>query len=288
VTWASKPAESAANAPAVTGARQATARLATLNMWGTRGDWSARRALLSSEFAALSPDLVTLQESIVTARYDQAREVLGESYRLIHQADRESDGQGVTTATRWPIGQVLELDLHLTERTAGFASMCLITEIFAPEPLGRIWLANHLPDWQLDHEHERELQAVLAGRTVERLVAEHPGHVLVACDFDADPDATSTRFWTGRHSLDGLSVCYRDAWISAHPGERGHTFVPCNPNSADWDWPNRRIDYILVRCGPHGGPTLKITRCDQTFDQPDTIISDHYGLVADLELPPTV
>ncbi len=181
-------------------------RLATLNAWGTRGDWDARRPQLAGGLAELTPDLVTLQETIVTDAYDQARDVLGDGYHLVHQADREPDGQGVTTASRWPVGRVLEVDLQLTARTAGFAATCLITEILAPEPLGRVWLANHLPDWQLDHEHERQLQAVAAARRLEALAAERPGHVVVAGDFDADPDATSVRFWTGRHALDGLSV----------------------------------------------------------------------------------
>jgi endonuclease/exonuclease/phosphatase family metal-dependent hydrolase len=262
-------------------------RLATLNTWGTRGGWDVRRATLSHGFAELGADLLTLQETVVTDDYDQAREMLGEGYHLVHQADREPDGQGITTASRWPIGEVLEVDLHLTERTAGFASTCLITEIAAPEPLGRIWLANHLPDWQLDHEHERQLQAFAAARALEQLHSRRPGHVIVAGDLDADADATSVRFWTGRDALEGLSICYRDAWVSAHPHEPGETFVPDNPNSADWDWPYRRIDYILVRCGRHGGPTLRIARCALTFDQPHTVASDHYGLVADLELPRT-
>jgi endonuclease/exonuclease/phosphatase family metal-dependent hydrolase len=261
-------------------------RLATLNTWGTRGDWDARRSILSRGFAELGADLVTLQETIVTDGSDQAREILGDGYHLVHQTKREPDGQGITTASRWPIRQVLELDLHVTERTAGFASTCLIAEIAAPEPLGRIWLANHLPDWQLDHEHERQSQALVAARALEALHDRSPGHVIVAGDLDADADATSVRFWTGRDALDGLSVGYRDAWVSANPHDAGETFVPGNRYSADWDWPYRRIDYILVRCGRHGGPTLRITRCALTFDQPDTVASDHYGLVADLELPP--
>ena len=260
-------------------------RLATLNMWGARGDWNARRPVLSAGLADLAPDLLTLQEVIVTADYDQARDFLGDDYHLVHQADREPDGQGVTTASRWPIGQVIDVDLHVTDRTADFACTSLVTEIRAPAPLGRVWLVNNLPSWQLDYEHERQLQAVATARALEHLAAERPGHVIVAGDFDADPDATSIRFWTGRHALDGLSVCYRDAWASIHPDEPGHTFTPDNPNSADWDWPFRRIDYILIRCGRHGGPTLAIVDCARTFDQPHTSISDHYGLVADLELP---
>jgi len=260
-------------------------RLATLNVWGTRGDWSSRRPVLADEFTRLAPDLVTLQETMVTDDYDQAGDILGPGYRLVHQAGREPDGQGVTTASRWPVGDTLEVDLHLTERNRGFASTTLVTEILAPEPIGRLWLANHLPDWQLDHEHERCQQAVAAARVLERLVGERPGHVVVAGDLDADPDADSIRFWTGRHPLDGLSVCYRDAWESAHGDQPGHTFVPDNPNSADWDWPFRRIDYVLVRTGQHGGPTLAVQACSRTFDQPETAVSDHYGLLVQLGTP---
>lgn len=260
-------------------------RIATLNTWGTRGDWAARRPVLADQFSMLDADVLTLQETILTDDYDQARDVLADAYHLVHQREREPDGQGITTASRWPIGEVLEVDLHLTARTGGFASTTVICEILAPPPLGRLWLANHLPDWQLDHEHERQLQAVAAARTLEHLVTQRPGHVLVAGDFDAEPAATSVRFWTGHHALEELSVCYRDAWASAHPDAPGHTFAPDNPNSADWDWPYRRIDYVLIRCGLHGGPTLQIRRCARTFDQPHTSISDHYGLVADLELP---
>ena len=82
-------------------------------------------------------------------------------------------------------------------------------------------------------------------------------------DFDADPDAAS----------------------SANPNAPGDTLTPENPLVADPDWPFRRIDYILVRCGEHGGPTLPITNCRRTFDQPaDGVwVSDPFGLVADLE-----
>jgi endonuclease/exonuclease/phosphatase family metal-dependent hydrolase len=44
------------------------------------------------------------------------------------------------------------------------------------------------------------------------------------------------------------------------------------------------VDYILVRCGEHGGPTLRVTGCTRTFDQPATCVSDHYGVVADLAI----
>ncbi|TDU84433.1 endonuclease/exonuclease/phosphatase family metal-dependent hydrolase [Kribbella voronezhensis] len=264
-----------------------TLSLATLNVWGTRGDWSGRRDVLTREFAELAPDLITLQETIVTADYDQTGEFLDPAYHVVHQAARESDGQGITTASRWPIGWIEEIDLHLTTRATDFACTALITEVLAPEPIGRIWLANHFPDWQLDHEQERRLQAAATAHILEDLATKEPGHVLVAGDFDAEADADSMRFWTGKHVVNDFSVCYRDAWASAHPTEPGHTFVPGNPHSNDWDWPYRRIDYILIRCAPHGGPTLAVTACHRILDHPHNTVSDHYGLLAELALPPT-
>ena len=95
------------------------------------------------------------------------------------------------------------------------------------------------------------------------------------------------RLISGHQSLDGASVCYRDAWESVHPGEPGETFTPDNPLVADWDWPFRRIDYVFVRCGEHGGPTLEITACERIFDHPMDGVwaSDHFGVYADLEIP---
>jgi hypothetical protein len=114
-----------------------------------------------------------------------------------------------------------------------------VTEVLAAEPFGRIWVANHFPDYQPGHERERCLKAVTAARRLESLAGEFPGPVIVAGDMDADPASDSMRFWTGRHVIEDMSVCYRSAWESAHPGEPLVTFAPENPNSADCDWPFR-------------------------------------------------
>ncbi|HVV24032.1 MAG TPA: endonuclease/exonuclease/phosphatase family protein [Pseudonocardiaceae bacterium] len=265
-------------------------RIATLNMWGIRGDWPARRAVLREGFGGWSPDVVTFQEAITTADYRQAADVLGPDYRIVEQTKRETDGQGVSTATRWPVGEVVEVDLHVSERTAGFACTSLITELFAPAPIGRVLVVNNLPSWRLALERERELQAVRTARAVEEMLVDRPAHVIVAGDFDADPTAASVRFWCGRQSLEGFSVCYRDAWESVHPTEPGHTYVPDNGLSVDWDWPFRRIDYVLVRCGhQYGGPTLRIVDCVRLFDEPvhGVWASDHFGVLAELEPAPT-
>jgi endonuclease/exonuclease/phosphatase family metal-dependent hydrolase len=264
-----------------------TVRIATMNLWGTRGAWDERRAVLSEGFHALRPDLVAFQEAIHNDEYDQVSDLLDSGFHIVHQKDRESDGQGVSIASRWPLGDVREVDLNVTPRTADFACTTLIAEVLAPEPIGPLLFVNHLPNWQLNFEYERELQSVVAACFIEERMAQKSIHVVLAGDFDADPGAASVRFWSGRQSLNGMSVCYRDAWESTHPGDPGHTFTPRNPLVADWDWPFRRIDYIFVRCGDHGGPTLAISSCTRIFDEPSNSVwaSDHFGLVADLAIP---
>jgi endonuclease/exonuclease/phosphatase family metal-dependent hydrolase len=270
-------------------------RVATLNLWGRRGAWEERRRVLAEGFRALDPDLVAFQEAVVTDDYDQVADILGPNYHLAHQTDREAgrggdveDGQGISIASRWPLGEVWEPDLNVTPRTADFACGTIIAEVFAPEPVGPLLFVNHLPNWQLTFEHERELQTVIVARAIEEIAEERDLHVVLAGDLDATPEAASVRFWRGRQSLGGMSVCYRDAWGSTHPGEPGHTFTAENPlvTAENWDWElelGRRIDHVLVRCSAHG-PTLDIRACERLFDEPVNGVwaSDHFGVVADL------
>lgn len=254
-------------------------RVITMNLWGIRGDWQRRRDVLVRGFAELKPDLVAFQEAIRTDAYDQTRDLLGPEFHVVQQTDREPDGQGIAIASRWPIDAGHELDLNVTDRTADFACGTLVAEITAPS--GRLVFANHLPNYQLAFERERELQAVVAARFLEQYAGSH---VILVGDMDADPGATSIRFWAGRTSLDGMSVCYRNAWESVHPDGPTATFTPENALVADPDWPFRCIDHIFVRCG-RAGPTLSISGCTRLFDQPVAGVwaSDHFGLLADLE-----
>jgi endonuclease/exonuclease/phosphatase family metal-dependent hydrolase len=124
---------------------------------------------------------------------DQVRDVLGPGYALAHHREREPDGQGISIASRWPIQAVHEVALHLGPQPAGFACSALIAQIQAPEPVGRLVFVNHLPDWQLDHEAERERQTLAVAGLLEHLAGEGHLHMIVAGDLDAAPDAASIR-----------------------------------------------------------------------------------------------
>lgn len=192
---------------------------------GMRGDWDARLPVVRDDFnrwlrissrckRRSSPDV------------DQAAQMLGSGYYLAQQQSREADGQGITTASRWPFGPGLR-DRPSPHRTHPQFRVHLPGDRkLGPEPFGRIWVANHFPDYQLAHERERRIQAVAVARQLEPLLVESPGHVIVAGDMDADDVSDSMRFWTGRHVIDYTSVCYRNVWEAAHPTEPLATYVP--------------------------------------------------------------
>jgi endonuclease/exonuclease/phosphatase family metal-dependent hydrolase len=263
----------------------------TLNLWGTAGAWAERRAVLRDGLRRLRPDLVGFQEAIKTDEHDTAAEVIGGEYRVVYQATGLiGDGNSVAIASRWPVRDVREVGQQLTPRTADFPATTLVAEVEAPDPIGTLLFANHLPSWKPELELERELQTVAAARLVEELVSRRRMHVVLAGDLDAVPDASSIRFLRGLQSLGGTSVCYRDAWESAHPGEPGDTFALRNPlvmeESDVRQERSRRIDYVFVRCD-EDGPTLEISACALAFAEPVDGVwaSDHFGVVADLEAP---
>lgn len=95
--------------------------------------------------------------------YDQVADLLGSGYHVAHQTDRAADGSGVSIASRWPIGEVQELDLRLTSRTANLPYGVLLAEVLTPEEVGTLLVVNQRTAFPFGGEHDRELQAVLVG-----------------------------------------------------------------------------------------------------------------------------
>lgn len=264
-------------------------RLVTLNVLSSRyADGGSRLAAVREELRHLAPDVVALQEVRLDGDVNDAAELLGPAYHLAPHPAVAEDGTAAVLASRWPFTRLHRLDLDVTPRARAFAwGGAVVGELEVPG-LGALLVVHHKPCWQLGFERERELQAVATAELVERLVQDRQAHAVLLGDLDATPDAASIRFLTGRQSLEGVSVCYHDAWESAHPDEPGATFDPANPLVAAGDMPlvrPRRIDHVLVRGTIHG-PTLRVDACERAFTGgASTPPSDHLGIVADLALP---
>jgi len=126
--------------------------------------------VLVEGFRKLRPDLVAFQEAVVGDGYDQVIDILGSGYHLAHQTEREADrggdiedGQGISIASRWPVGKVWEPDLNVRPRTEDFACGTLNAEVLAPESIGPLMFV--IPPSQL--------AADLRARASRRPAADH-------------------------------------------------------------------------------------------------------------------
>jgi len=263
-------------------------RVATFNVLGpSNPDWDRRKEVSAAALRRLNPDIVALQEVPIGSTPKVIDELLGTGYHVRGFARTDEQGGGAVLATRRPHRVVDEIDQRCTPRAQALSwASTLVVQVATSQ--GTVLVAHHKPSWQFGAEFEREQQALAAARLVE-CHADKADHAVVLGDFDATPDAASMRFWRGRQSLDGISVCYQDAWATVHPGAPGFTFTPANPLVRGGEMPAgqaRRIDYILIRAGDHG-PTLQVARCDLVLDQPvgGVWASDHFGVVADLTTP---
>src|SRR5438270_2410139 len=106
LVWEEKESIMSTSQFPTTGPRVGDLRVVTLNLWGRRGAWADRRSVLIDGFRALRPDLVAFQEAIKNDEYDQVIDLLGPEFYVAHQTDREPDGQGISIASRWPLGAV--------------------------------------------------------------------------------------------------------------------------------------------------------------------------------------
>lgn len=265
-------------------------RVYTHNIYARRADWPRRRELLIGGIAELQPAVVLFQEEVLTADYDQTADILGPGWHIAHSAGRsEQESSGISIASRWPVASTEEIDL-----TAGgppideFAWAALLVTIDAP--FGALRVVNHFPDAAADREAERERQAVVVARRMRELSADADLPTILAGDLDAEPDAASVRFLLGRQSLAGESTVFVRAWDVVHQGEPCWTLDPANDLVAGTmpGWPYREIDHILVQCRRDGLASLVVRACERVHDRPRDGVwaSDHYGLVADLVVPP--
>jgi endonuclease/exonuclease/phosphatase family metal-dependent hydrolase len=264
-----------------------TFRVVTYNVYGPANpDWERRHALIRSTLRDLDADVVALQE--VPVDQDFLDDLLGPGYHFGHFS-RTSDGVAGTLATRWPQRRVTELDLRISERVKSTLTWSAALVVEVDTPLGTVVVAHHKPTWPFPFELEREAQAVLLARTLEEHIGDRDVHAVVLGDFDATPDSASLSFLRGRRPVDGISVCYQDAWEYVHPDDPGRTFDLENPLVREGEVAtavSRRIDHVLVRAGLHG-PTLLVRECRRVLDAPVDGVwaSDHYGVLADLVLP---
>jgi endonuclease/exonuclease/phosphatase family metal-dependent hydrolase len=258
--------------------------VATLNIWNRSGPWEERLVAIRTHLRELSPDLLGLQEVIVTEmgdRLDQGKSVAeGLGYEVAFGASHgEGYAFGNALLSRWPIASS-KVFLLPSEDPEDHRSL-LYAEIDSPYGMIPVFV-THL-SWRLHEGHVRQVQVRTIAARVQELAKMHGFPPIIVGDFNAEPDADEIRFMRGLTGLGGRCVYFADAFGLAGGGAAGATFSKKNPFAEVLREPERRIDYIFVR-GPDAqrrGEPLGARVCFDTAVD-GVLPSDHYGVIATL------
>ncbi len=261
-------------------------RVATVNILNDLSRWDERRTLLAEGLAALSPDLIALQE---------VADPLGESsaHRLagvlggysVHVCPKTGWGrkrEGIAVLSRLPVEGHDVLDLLGQQRTAQFVRV---------RAGGRpVVLVNGHYYWPVG-AHSAQVRQV--GRVLDRVKALDPGTSVIVCgDFNATPGSRAIKLM-------------RQTFASAHQDRHGREPDFTCPTPLISGGRVRRmatrgllrlfsiqasdlwrgsLDYIFV------SPEVRIVECGLFLDRPSPddptlYASDHFGLAATLKIP---
>jgi endonuclease/exonuclease/phosphatase family metal-dependent hydrolase len=263
-------------------------RVLQLNIWARYGPYADRAPRLRRLFAELGADLVALQE--VDAGDDpqtanQAVELLGPlGYEVAYTPHPGGKHPGIAVASRLPV-----LESRVAE--LGHEGVAIAARVGIGDE--GLWFCSAVPlSWLPGREGEREDECVALDRWLCELAADGTIPPILAGDFDATPDAASIRFLTGRQSLQRRSTYWADAFELAGDGSPGFTWTTESPYvqpfaEAVFGEPvhRRRIDYVFVGSPIRWKPRLIIRSARVVGRYEDGAApSDHYGVVADLEL----
>jgi len=268
-------------------------RILTLNLWNEEGD-HRRFTHINKGLRRLDPDLVAFQEVMSRDRLDGLLE--GTPLRGLHQAEAmatvppHADRYGGSAlAARWTYRLVEALDLRMADAMdVPWASLAVIVTL--PDAGDMLFIAT-TASWRLDAEFARERQVQALADLDARHRCKLP--TIIAGDFNASPDAASIRFLSGLQSLNGRSVHYHDAWAVAGDGP-GYTWTSENPNTRSvidqivrQPSHRRRLDYVFVgswHAHPHAHGRIRAARLAFDHAVDDLWLSDHFGLIVDIDV----
>lgn len=286
-------------------------RVVTLNFWGTEPPLDRRLALAIRQLQALAPDAICLQE---------VRPLDGRAGRTTAEVIADALGMAAhyAVAVEWadgehgklPAGQeglavigrrILDTRaLPLPEPRPADARLLLSAQL--PTAGGPIWVHTTHLHYRLDDGVAREHQVLAIDEAIRGFGRGNTDPPQILCgDMNAVPDSDEMRFLRGLTTLSGRRTHFQDAWARLHrepgPGDgpaEGITWSSENRltralRSLDID---RRIDYIYVTSRKKDGRgTIHDCRVVMTEREGDgdasICASDHYGVMADVQVAPT-
>jgi len=254
-------------------------RLVTLNFWGTHEPFRARMELAKRQLAALKPDVLCLQEVSRVGESTTAHE-LADFLGMNCVTSNE-----LAVLARDPIGE--HTVTPLPEPRPDDARFLLSARV--DTAAGDVWCHSAHLHYRLDDGVAREKQVVAIDDVVSSIDSERPQ--LLCGDFNSTPDHDEIRFLRGLTTLAGRRTHYQDAFMRIHPDAKGLTWSAENEQTRAWRSLDidRRIDFVFVTSRAKDGRG-SVHDARVVLDERDGdghCASDHYGVLADVQISPS-
>jgi len=268
-------------------------RFLTLNLWGENGSWQGRMELLLDSLAALAPDVIGLQEvRDVPGRVpNQAAEIArrhGWHHVFAPSTAWGGGHEGLAIVSRFPIDSHEAKPLPHSAENEGR----IVLSARIDDPARPFWVHTTHLSYRLNEGKKREDQVLF----VDQVIAAHANdHIQILMgDFNTVPESDEVRWLSGMTTLEGRRAAYQDTWTRARPGEEGITWASANPYVGLMHWlpPDRRLDYIFTtqarrdRRGTVHGAWVVLDEPGETAAGERVFVSDHFGVVADVQIVP--
>ena len=268
-------------------------RVVSINILNDLSLWHLRRNLIVDQLFEMSPDLIGLQEVSLKDGKDNAHWLTdslnqkissGNPYEvyICPKTGKSVNIEGIAILSRLPVKRHTCIDLETQSRVA----QCV--EIFYPEKT-LLYINTHL-FWQPGESTERL-------RQIERIIGwigdcNHECPVIIGGDFNGTPDSKAiARLYHDFTSAHVAKHQQEPAYTASTPLPRSKIaimktiigfLVELRPFKMRLGW-HGTLDYIFFN------HLIKTIDCQVVFnkplsDNPRIYPSDHYGLMADLEI----
>ena len=267
-----------------------TLRLLTLNIWSHHPPWPTRKRLIQAGIKAEAPGLVGLQEVLQqhgpgTGQADELAEGLG--YRVVFSRACRLTGSvpadfGNALLSRYPIREHRTEPLPTppdVETRSLLYALCSVKVGVLPV------LVTHL-SWEPELAHVRKAQLAHIAHFIQHeltsLALRLPPHVallppVLLGDLNMPPESPEVQEFL---QASGFVDCFAAVGQGA-----GLTMDGRNPAAIKGGVPlAARIDYLMVGTTPPSGVRVRAARVCLDVPEGGVFPSDHFGVVADLDL----
>jgi len=261
-------------------------QIATYNIWNSNTDKTERQEMLCQELNRVNADVVALQEvsAIAEQSYTQYPHTVFRRYS--EQGGEGLGNEGLRFLSKFPV----------LSAEAGWEFSAALHNCGLRVKLRINGVSVAVTNVHLDYKSVAVREAQILAVTDWMAARSEPEDAEILCgDFNSYPESSVYRFLRGQQTLNGQESSVWHDLAAVYASRRGTLPAPTLDFQTNPRWANNpslelpaQFDWILVQeRWPASMPKLRSVELIGRYPLPDSRIvpSDHYGVLADLEMP---